>query len=150
MSEIAGHGGFTPTIQPFTRDMWRTYYHWRRDHKVMYWATREAHQSSLAPEEAFMRGVDQAILTDRHQESGILGIIAESGLFIGEVSYRDMDLVAGTAVLGIMMGTSPIGAKATDSMPFPFRSVSITPDSTGYLGWQRAGHQILRQGGIPD
>ena len=70
----------------------------------MYWATREAHQSILAPEEAFMRGVDQAILTDRHQEPGILGIIAESGLFIGEVSYRDMDVVAGTAVLGIMIG----------------------------------------------
>ncbi len=25
-------------------------------------------------------------------------------MFIGEVSYRDMDLVAGTAVLGIMIG----------------------------------------------
>ena len=70
----------------------------------MYWAAGEAHQSSLVPEEAFMSRFDQAILTDRHQESGILGIFTESGVFIGEVSYRDMDVVAGTAVLGIMIG----------------------------------------------
>lgn len=92
------------TLQPFTRDMWRTYYHWRRDHEVMYWATGQAHQSSLVPEEAFMNRFDEAVLTDRQQESGILGIFTESGVFIGEVSYRDMDVVAGTAVLGIMIG----------------------------------------------
>lgn len=92
------------TLQPFTRDMWRTYYHWRMDHEVMYWATGEAHQASLVPEEAFMSRFDEAVLTDHHQESGILGIYTESSMFIGEVSYRDMDVVAGTAVLGIMIG----------------------------------------------
>lgn len=92
------------TLQPFTRDMWRTYYHWRLDHEVMYWATGEAHQTSLVPEEAFMGRFDPDILADRHQQSGILGIFTESGEFIGEVGYRDMDLVAGTAVLGIMIG----------------------------------------------
>lgn len=91
-------------LEPLTRDMWRTYYHWRMDHEVMYWATGEAHQTSLVPEEAFMRRFDDAVLTDRHRESGILGIVTETDTFIGEVSYRDMDLVAGTAVLGIMIG----------------------------------------------
>jgi len=140
------------TLQPFTREMWRTYCHWRRDDEVMYWATGEAHQSSMVPEEAFMSGFDQTILTDRHQESGMLGIFTESGEFIGEVSYQDMDLVAGTAVLSIMIGDkSRLRYRCrTDSMPFPLRPVSITPDSTGYLGWQRAGHQIVRQSGIPD
>lgn len=84
--------------------MWRTYYHWRLDHEVMYWATGEPHNSSLVPEEAFMARFDHDVLTDRHRESGMLGICVESGEFIGEVSYRDMDLVAGTAVLGIMIG----------------------------------------------
>jgi len=92
------------TLQPFTRDMWRTYDHWRLDHEVMYWATGEAHQFSRVPEEAFMIGFDQAILTDRHQESGILGIFTESGVFIGAVSCRDRDIVAGSAVLSIMIG----------------------------------------------
>lgn len=66
--------------------------------------TGEAHQTSLVPKDAFMGRFDEAILTDRHQDSGTLGIVTESGVFIGEVSCRDMDLVAGTAVVGIMIG----------------------------------------------
>ncbi|MCL5971563.1 MAG: hypothetical protein M1499_03265 [Firmicutes bacterium] len=37
------------TLQPFTRDMWRTYYHWRRDREVMYWATGEGFAPHKTP-----------------------------------------------------------------------------------------------------
>jgi len=70
----------------------------------MYWGTGEPYMSSIIPEDAFMKQYETIILEDHHRESGMMGIFTESDEFIGEVSYREMDLVARTAVLGIMIG----------------------------------------------
>lgn len=51
-----------------------------------------------------MQRFEQDVLMDHHREWTMLGIFTESDNFIGEVSYRDMDLALGTAVLGIMIG----------------------------------------------
>lgn len=99
------------TLRPFTRDMWRTYYHWRLDPEVMFWATGESYASSLVPEEAFMAAFEQSILVDHHLVSGCLGIFTDDDDFIGEISYRDMDVVAGSAVLGILIGNKSYWGK---------------------------------------
>ncbi|QSO45659.1 GNAT family N-acetyltransferase [Alicyclobacillus mengziensis] len=104
------HGNLV-SLKPFTREMFNTYYQWRQDDEVMYWATGEPYMSSLISEEAFMKRYDTDVLESRQQESGMLGIFTETDDFIGEISYRDMDLVAGTAVIGIMIGNKDFWGK---------------------------------------
>lgn len=99
------------TLKPFTREMFNTYYHWRQDDEVMYWATGEPYMSSLISEETFMKRYDTDVLESRQQESAMLGIFTETDDFIGEISYRDMDLVSGTAVIGIMIGNKNFWGK---------------------------------------
>lgn len=84
--------------------MFHQYYVWRLDEEVMYWGVGDAYGSSMVPEDAFMKQYETVILEDNHRESGMFGIFTESDEFIGEVSYREMDVVSGTAVLGIMIG----------------------------------------------
>ncbi|QQE77070.1 GNAT family N-acetyltransferase [Alicyclobacillus sp. SO9] len=91
------------TLKPFSGEMLRTYYRWRQDDEVMYWATGEPYMSSLIPEQVFIERYETYLKGDV-RESGMFGVFAEVDKFIGEVSYRDMDVVKGTCVLGIMIG----------------------------------------------
>jgi len=99
------------TLKPFTREMYSKYYQWCLDDEVMYYAFGEPYMYSVIPEEAFMQGYDSGVLGSKSNEGGMLGILTETDELIGEIDYREVDLLRGTAVLGIMIGEKQFWGK---------------------------------------
>lgn len=97
------------TLKPFTREAYRQRYEWQSDAVVSYYAHGQKH-AMTAPLDAYMDEYNRYLGEDPNG-SGLFAVYSETDELIGEVDYREMDLVNRSVVIGISLGKKDIWGK---------------------------------------
>ncbi|WP_274436615.1 GNAT family N-acetyltransferase [Alicyclobacillus sp. ALC3] len=97
------------TLKPFTREAYRQRYDWQTDPDVSYYAHGQKY-AVTAPVDAFMNGYERCLAEDPSR-SGLFAVYGDGDELIGEVDYREMDLVTRSAVIGVTLGKKEIWGK---------------------------------------